>query len=170
VIRSKPGRGRQLEAGWRATSAPIVLFLHADTLLPADWREAVTGVLEDDGVAGGAFRFGVDERGALWRAIELGVALRVSLFGLPYGDQAIFVRRRVLEAMGGVPDVAILEDLDLVRGIKRAGRLRVLPARVRTSARRYHGRFLATISGHAIALAGFFLGVDRSWLARRVGR
>lgn len=168
VIASPPGRGRQLDCGWRATKAEAVLFLHADTVLPAGWRAAVTDALQDAAVSGGAFRFGLAERGAVWRLIEWGVAVRVSLFGLPYGDQAIFVRRSVLEASGGVPDVAILEDLDLVRAIKRAGRLRVLPGRVRTSARRHRGRVVATVSRHALGLAGFFLGVDRRWLARRV--
>jgi len=168
VISSAPGRGRQLDAGWRATEAAVVLFLHADTVLPRGWRAALSGALEDEAVAGGAFRFGVEERGVVWRALEWGVAARVGLFGLPYGDQAIFMRRRVLEAAGGVPDVAILEDLDLVRAIKRAGRLSVLPQAVCTSGRRHRGRMGATVARHALALAGFFLGVDRAWLAKRV--
>ncbi len=168
AIAVEAGRGRQLDAGWRATSADVVLFLHADTRLPPRWREGVRSVLEDVTVAGGAFRYGVDERGAAWRLLEWGVALRVGLFKLPYGDQAIFVRRRVLAAAGGVPHVAILEDLDLVRLIKRHGRLAMLPQSVTTSARRHRGQWLATLSRHALALAGFFLGVDRAWLARRV--
>ncbi len=168
VIEAAPGRGRQLDAGWRATHAEIVLFLHADTVLPAGWRDGVRAALKEEAIAGGAFRYRVDERGAGWRALEWGVALRVGLFGLPYGDQAIFARRCVLEAAGGVPHVAILEDLDVVRAIKQQGRLTVLPQSVRTSVRRYHGRVLATVSRHALALAGFFLGLDRAWLARRV--
>jgi len=173
VLDSPRGRGRQLDRGWRATPAEIVLFLHADTMLPMGWSEAVIDAMEDETVSGGAFRFEFDARGEGskglgWRVLELGVALRVTLFGLPYGDQALFCRRAVLEGAGGVPDVAILEDLDLVRLIKRAGRLRMLPLRVRTSPRRHRHGVVATISRHALALAGFFLGVDRGWIARRV--
>ncbi len=168
VLDSSPGRGRQLDVGWRATTAPVVVFLHADTVLPAGWCEAVTSALDDEAVAGGAFRFGLHERGLSWRVLEWGVALRVSLFGLPYGDQALFVRRGVLETCGGVPDVPILEDLDLVRAIKGAGTLRVVAATARTSARRHRGGFTSTVSRHALALAGYYLGLDRRWLARRV--
>lgn len=168
VIECAPGRGAQLDLGWRHSEAEIVVFLHADTRLPPRWDRAVRDALEDERVAGGAFRFGFDEDGPLWRVLEWGVALRVALLRLPYGDQAIFVRRSVLESAGGVPHVAILEDLDVVRMIKRAGRLRVLPERVRTSTRRHRRGLTATVLRHALAFAGFFLGVDRGWIARRV--
>lgn len=168
VIASAALRGGQIDAGWRSTRAEIVVFLHADTRLPAGWDEAVMDALEDERVSGGAFRLGFDEKGALWRLLEWGVAARVALLGLPYGDQAMFVRRRVLEAAGGVPHVAILEDLDLVRTIKAAGRLRILPERVVTSARRYQGGVAGTVARHMLAFAGFYLGLDRSWIARRV--
>jgi hypothetical protein len=97
--------------------------------------------------------------------------VRNAVLGLPYGDQAIFVRRRVLEAMGGVPDVPLFEDLDLVRGIKAQGRLALLPLAVTTSGRRYaRGRRLRTLLGHQWALLGWWLGWDRGRLARRLGR
>ena len=105
------------------------------------------------------------------RWIEFWVALRVRWLGLPYGDQAIFVRRDVLERMGGVPSVPIMEDLDLVRGIRRAGRLARVDAPVTTSARRYRTRgFLRTLVAHQFALIGWWLGLDRAWLAARMGR
>ena len=169
VIESPPGRGRQLDTGWQAVAGEVVLFLHADSALPDRWDEMVESALRDPTVAGGAFRFGFSEPGATWRLLEWGVSLRVHLLRLPYGDQALFMRREVLERAGGVPHVEILEDLDLVRAIKQAGRLRLLPQVVRTSARRHGGRgILRTITGHALALAGFYLGVDRGWIARRV--
>ena len=85
--------------------------------------------MSDPACAGGAFELRFAERGGWERWIEWWVARRVAIFGLPYGDQALFVRRRVLEQMGGVAIVPIMEDLDLVRGIKRAGRLVVLTGR-----------------------------------------
>ncbi len=107
----------------------------------------------------------------MFRWIEFWVAVRNALFRLPYGDQAIFVRRGVLDAMGGVPNVPILEDLDLVRGIKARGRLRLLDLPATTSARRYgEGRGLRTLFVHQWALLGWWLGWDRGRLARRLGR
>jgi hypothetical protein len=120
---------------------------------------------------GGPSASALAEPGFFFRWIELWVGVRNAVFGLPYGDQAIFVRRRVLEAMGGVPDVPLLEDLDLVRGIKAQGRLALLPLAVTTSGRRYaRGRRLRTLLGHQWALLGWWLGWDRGRLARRLGR
>ena len=97
--------------------------------------------------------------------------VRVALWCLPYGDQALFMRREVLEQMGGVPIVPVMEDLDLVRGIKRAGTLRVLPLAATTSARRYAGGGTArTIAAHLYALLGWALDWDRQQIARRIGR
>lgn len=169
VVSSPPGRGRQLDLGWRSTHGDVVVFLHADSLLPARWSEAVLRSLRDPAVAGGAFRLGFEERGLGWRLLELGVRARVTLLRLPYGDQALFVRRRVLEEVGGVPHVEILEDLDLVRAIRGAGRLALLPEVVTTSGRRHRGRGVArTMLRHALGLAGFYLGLDRAWVARKV--
>jgi len=169
VISSAPGRGRQLDLGWRSVRSDVVLFLHADSVLPACWREAVLRSLRDPTVAGGAFRLGFDERGVGWRLLELGVRARVRLLRLPYGDQALFVRRSVLEQMGGIPHVEILEDLDLVRAIRRSGRLALLSEVVTTSGRRHRSRgVLRTLLRHALGLAGFYLGLDRAWVARKV--
>ena len=168
-----PGRGRahQLRLGSERTEGETLLFLHADTRLPAGWSRAVVAAMADPGCAGGAFTFRFAERGGWERWIEWWVARRVSIFGLPYGDQALFVRRNVLEQMGGVALVPIMEDLDLVRGIQRAGRLTVLEAAATTSSRRYRTRGpLKTVFWHAVALIGFYCGADREKLAARMGR
>ena len=171
VLVGPRGRARQLRLGFEESSGSIVLFLHADTELEPGWQAGVREALSDPGCAGGAFAFRFAERGFRERWIELGVALRVAIFKLPYGDQALFVRRSVLEQMGGMPIVAIMEDLDLVRGIKRAGRLRMLPFAATTSSRRYLERgTLRTIIHHQIALLGWWLGWDRDCMARRIGR
>ena len=121
--------------------------------------------------AGGAFAFRFAERGVRERLLEKGVALRLAIFRLPYGDQALFVRRSVLEQMGGMPIVPMMEDLDLVREIKRAGRLRLLPHTATTSSRRYANRgSIRTILEHQFALLGWWLGWDRAAMAKRMGR
>ncbi len=168
VIGSEPGRARQLRAGAAAAAAETeaLLFLHADTELPSGWADAVRGALADPAVAGGAFAFRFAEHGAALRLVEWGVRVRLRLARLPYGDQALFVRRSVLEAIGGVPQAPIMEDLDLVRAIKRQGRLALLPAAAVTSARRYlEGGVLRTVLRNTGALLGFALGLDRARIA-----
>ena len=168
---SMGGRARQLRLGSERTKGEVLLFLHADTRLPVGWAQAVEAALADPACAGGAFAFRFAERGGWERWIEWWVARRVEILGLPYGDQAPFVRRDVLERMGGVPIVPMMEDLDLVRGIKRAGRLARLREAVTTSSRRYRARGpLSTILWHQVALLGWYLGVDRARLAARMGR
>lgn len=168
VIPSPSGRALQLEAGWRATEGEIVLFLHADTRLPTGWDAAVRTALTDAGVVGGAFGFRFLERRAGLAWIEWGARLR-SRAGLPYGDQAIFARRSALDAIGGIPRVPIAEDLDLVRALRRRGRVVLLPLDARTSARRYLARGpFRTWLRHAVALGAWRLGVDRARIARWV--
>jgi rSAM/selenodomain-associated transferase 2 len=165
-VASQPGRARQLAAGARAADADALLFLHADTLLPAGWAEAVGGALADPRVAGGAFAFRFAERSLALALVEWGVRLRLALARLPYGDQAIFVRRSVLDAIGGVPQAPLMEDLDLVRAIQRAGRLALLREPAVTSARRYLERgVFRTAVRNFVALLGWALGVDRARIA-----
>lgn len=169
VLAAPRGRAAQLEAGAKACDAPVLLFLHADSRLPEGFAEAVRGALADPAVAGGAFALRFEEAGAALRAIEWGAWMRAVLAGLPYGDQALFLRREVLERMGGVPQVPLMEDLDLVEGLRRHGRLALLPEPVTTSARRYRGRgVLRTFLRNALCLAAWRAGVDRERVARWV--
>jgi len=161
VVASAPGRARQLERGAEAAAGDAVLFLHADSRLPPGWADAVRRALADPEVAGGAFRLRFEERGAGLRLVEWGAGLRARLLALPYGDQALFVRRRVLEAMGGVPQAPLMEDLDLVAEMRKRGRLAILPLPVTTSGRRYRGRVLRHMLRNWAALVAWRLGLDR---------
>jgi len=166
VVASAPGRARQLAAGVAGLEAETLLFLHADTRLPRGWAEHVREALADAAVAGGAFRLRFDRRSFGLRVVEWGAHLRVALLALPYGDQALFLRRSVLQALGGVPQVPLMEDLDLVAGIKRHGRLARLRVSAVTSARRYEERgLLATWLRNGVAAAAWSLGVDRERVA-----
>jgi rSAM/selenodomain-associated transferase 2 len=171
VLACERGRARQLEAGWRATRGDPIVFLHADSRLGDGWTRAIRAALEDPEVVGGAFKLSFDIRTPGLRLIEWGARLRVALFSLPYGDQAIFVRRAVLAEIGGVPDVRVMEDLDLVAAMKRLGRVAALNVPVTTSARRYLERgALRTVVDHAVALVGWRLGASRARIAGWVGR
>lgn len=171
VLDAPKGRARQLSAGVRAAAGDVLLFLHADSILPEGWPSAVRDALADPEVSGGFFDLRFDERAFAMRFVEWGVRLRVVLFSLPYGDQAIFVRREVLEATGGVPLAPLMEDLDLVQAIKTKGRLARVPLPVVTSARRYRaGGVLPTMWRHWLALIAWRLGIDRRRVARWYAR
>jgi rSAM/selenodomain-associated transferase 2 len=165
-LRSSGGRARQLAAGAAAASHPILLFLHADTRLPQDWPDAVRSALADPQVSGGAFSLRFLEQTPGLRWVGCGANLRAKYFGLAYGDQALFLRREALDAIGGVPDVPLFEDIDLVRALRAQGRFVVLPESVETSGRRYERNgVLRTVLQHQLALAAYFLGVDRDRVA-----
>ncbi len=166
VVTGPPGRARQLEAGARAAEADAILFLHADTCLPPGWADAVRGALLDPAVVGGAFAFRFAEPGLALRVVEWGVRVRLALAGLPFGDQALFARRSALEAIGGVPQAEIMEDVDMVRALAKRGRLALLPLPVVTSARRYLARgVFRTVAKNTLALAALWLGLDRARVA-----
>jgi rSAM/selenodomain-associated transferase 2 len=166
VVSSPAGRAEQLAAGVRASYGDAILLLHADTRLPCGFDQAIASALEDVRTIGGAFRMRFEETGWALRLIEWGVRLRTAIFGLAYGDQALFVRRRTLGEIGGIPLVPIMEDLDLVRAMRGCGRLALLDLPVITSARRYRARGVTrTLLRNAGASAAWLLGVDRRRVA-----
>ncbi len=166
VVDSPPGRAEQLAAGVRASRGDAVLMLHADTRLPAGFDRAVATALEDERTIGGAFRLRFEDAGGALRLVEWGARLRVALLGLPYGDQALFVRRRTLESIGGIPSAPIMEDLDLVKAMRGRGRLALLGLPVTTSARRYQTRGVArTWLRNVLAALAWSLRVDRRRVA-----
>ena len=137
VLRSSRGRGVQLRTGADTARGDWLLFLHADTLLEPGWLDAVRHHAESAPDKAGCFRFRLDARAWQARLIEAGVALRVWVLGLPYGDQGLLVPRSLYERVGGYAEVPLMEDVDLVRRIGRF-RLRILPADALTSAERWH--------------------------------
>lgn len=131
------GRAAQQNAGAAAAHGSILLFLHADCRLEPGALEAVQACLIDERVVGGCFRQSIDAAGLRFRLLERGNALRVRALKWAYGDQGIFVRREVFEQIGGFPEVRLMEDLLLMKKLKRAGRFRLIDARLRVSPRRW---------------------------------
>lgn len=132
---AEPGRGRQMNAGAAAAGGEWLLFLHADTLLPADAGRRIRAALARPGVVGGAFRLTFDAAHPVLRALELASALPWP--GAFLGDQGIFATRAAFVASGGFWDRPLFEDADFARRLARQGRLVRLDAAVRTSARRF---------------------------------
>lgn len=143
VIEGIRGRGPQMEIGAREAGGEWLVFLHADTRLEKGWAAALRRL--DPGVVGGAFRFRLDSSRRRYRLVEAGTRLRCAALALPYGDQALFARREAFFRAGGFGNTPILEDVDLVRRLRRCGRLAFPSVRAVTSARRWeeHG-FLRT--------------------------
>ena len=161
------GRAQQMNAGAAVATGDWVVFLHADTRLPSGWRGAIDAGRRDPRVNAGCFRFALDSRSSMARLIEIGVRARVALLGLPYGDQAIFVRRDVFQALGGYADLPIMEDVDLVRRLGRRGRLfrSALPAT--TSARRWErDGWVRRSALHLGLILLYFCGVPPARLVR----
>jgi rSAM/selenodomain-associated transferase 2 len=131
------GRARQMNAGARAARGDILLFLHADTVLPEGAGAAIVAALADAGTVGGRFDVRLDSRRPLLALVGWLMNRRSRLTGICTGDQGIFVRRTVFEALGGYPDIPLMEDVELSRRLKRRGRLVALPLRVVTSARKW---------------------------------
>jgi len=137
LLTAPAGRAFQMNAGAAASRGQILLFLHADTLLPPDARSAIESVLEDPAYVGGRFDVQFERDSGLGRLIGRMINLRSRWTGIATGDQAIFVRRSVFERLGGFSDIPILEDVDLTRRLKRIGRVAALRLRVVTSFRRW---------------------------------
>ena len=167
VLVSSRGRARQMNAGAAAARGEILLFLHADTRLPAHYPALVTRALADPPVVGGRFDVRLDAHGVAYRIIERAISLRSRITGVATGDQAIFVRREVFERLGGYPPLPLMEDIALCRALKRAGRMVALHATVVTSARRWQRDGVARTVVLMWALrAAYYAGISPTRLAR----
>jgi len=167
LLQSPPGRGIQLNRGAAAARGDIFLFVHCDTRLPRDFQEQIIQVLQRPGIVAGAFRLEIDADGTVFRIIEIGANLRSRYLCLPYGDQGIFLQRTFFQAVNGFPDQPLMEDLALVRRLRRLGRIGLAGTRVRTSARRWHRQgVIRTTLLNQLLLAAYALGVAPTTLAR----
>ncbi len=171
VLNCPRGRAVQMNAGAAAAAGEYLLFLHADTLLPPGFDTLVRRTLEHPDISVGAFRLDLDADHPGLRMIERTVWLRCRVMGLPFGDQALFVRAGDFKLIGGFPEIGIMEDYELVRRLGSAGRVEVLDVPVLSSARRWLARgFWRTTWENQLAVLGHKLGVQPARLARRCGR
>lgn len=161
VITGIHGRAEQQNAGAAAANGKVLLFLHADTLLPDDYSDQVFCTLMAHQVVAGAFQFRTDYDHWGMRLIEKIVCLRSTLLQMPYGDQALFLPKRTFEKVGGFPSVPVAEDLYLVRRLSQLGRIALASGAAVASGRRWRdiGIFRATLINYIIAI-GCLVGVD----------
>jgi rSAM/selenodomain-associated transferase 2 len=167
VLQSPAGRALQMNAGAAAARGERLLFLHADCRLPVGWAAEVARILDREGALAGAFRLSIERAGVLLRGVEFLANLRSRWLRMPYGDQALFLRREAFAALGGFPPTPVMEDYALVRLLRRAGRIRLSGLAVSASARRWQRRgVFRTTAAHQAIVVGWHLGIAPHRLAR----
>ncbi|MEW6666315.1 MAG: TIGR04283 family arsenosugar biosynthesis glycosyltransferase [Thermodesulfobacteriota bacterium] len=167
TVEARSGRAAQQNAGAEIARGKVLLFLHADTRLPDGYVSHVFETLMDRRVVLGAFGFRTDLATPLMRLVEIATWLRSRYLHLPYGDQALFLRRAAFMNAGGFPEVPIAEDLLLVRRLSSCGRVAIAPAQITTSARRWEERgILRTSLMNQVVVVGLLLGISQRTLAR----
>jgi len=167
-IVSLKGRARQMNTGATAAKGEILLFLHADTKLPADAFRKIIEVMQDDRFVGGAFDLELETDRKILRFIAWTARIRVRFTHIPYGDQAIFIRRSYFNAIDGYKDYPLMEDVELMERIKKLGcKIHIMRDPVQSSPRRWlqHGIFYTTFRNHMIRIL-YSLGVSPDKLGR----
>lgn len=166
VVSSAPGRARQQNCGAASAEGRVLLFLHADTHLPSDYAAQIFETLMDPKTAAGAFRFKTDLDHPLMKLIEAVTHLRSRFLQLPYGDQGLFLRKRLFEKLKGFPEVDIAEEIFFLRKVSKHGRIRTLRTEAVTSARRWRRLgLLRTTLINQLILLGCGLGISPERLA-----
>jgi len=158
-----PGRGGQLSAGADIATRPWLLFVHADTVLSENWVAAVQSHLQTPQKAG-YFHLRFDATGFAPGFVAGWANLRSRLFGLPYGDQALLISRRLYGQSGGYTGLPLMEDVALARALR--GKLAPLEAHATTSAAKYQGQWLRRGSRNLALLLRYFLGTSPEKLAQ----
>ena len=149
---SERGRARQMNNGAAIAKGEILVFLHADTRLPARAFSLIHQTMSDQRFVAGAFDLGFDTHRMIFKITEKYVHLRSRLTRAPFGDQAIFIRRGYFQELGGYRNIPIMEDVDLMKRIRRRGdRIAIIPEKVLTSPRRYEAE-------------GILYGTFRNWM------
>ncbi|MEM6399568.1 MAG: TIGR04283 family arsenosugar biosynthesis glycosyltransferase [Cyanobacteria bacterium P01_D01_bin.116] len=168
VIAGYQNRASQMNAGAMNATGDILLFLHADTLLPANFDVMIRKALQQPRIVAGAFSLRINAPQAGLRLVEWGVKLRSKWLQMPYGDQGIFITKEVFNSIGGFPKLPIMEDFELIRHLKKLGEITVIPVPVITSPRRWLKKgVLQTTLINQLVIIAYFLGVSpkiiRSW-------
>ncbi|MDJ0900025.1 MAG: TIGR04283 family arsenosugar biosynthesis glycosyltransferase [Xenococcus sp. MO_188.B8] len=155
------GRANQMNVGAAVATGNILLFLHADTKLPHNYDQLIQNTLSKPNVIAGAFELAIDSQRKSLRLVEALVKMRSHLLALPYGDQALFMKRSTFNNVGGFPDLVIMEDFALVKQLKRHGKIAIAPAAVTTSSRRWDklGVWRTTLINQ-LMIIGYYLGIS----------
>lgn len=168
VLSAPRGRAKQLNAGMRAVRGEWLLFLHADVRLGVDAQRALAAAVAPTSEARAAvFRFAIELPWFWKHFIEVGQRVREVLWGLPYGDQGLLVRRELFESVGGFPELPLMEDVAIIRLLRQRTAIHRLPAPLLTSGRRYlRDGIVRTWLRHTALITLYYMGVSTDRLAR----
>ncbi len=167
ILKAPRGRSLQMNAGAARASGNLLAFVHADTIVPPTFARDIEVALANPEVVGGRFDVRLDDNHPLCMLIGTLISLRSRISRTGTGDQAIFVRKKFFESLGGFPDLAICEDLDFARRMKRVGRIACLRSKVTTSARRWRkGGIMRTVLRMWTIRLLYLAGVSPVRLAR----
>lgn len=168
VLDAPRGRARQMNAGARASRADNLLFLHADTRLPADADQQVLTALSRTDRGWGRFNVQIEGRSRMLPLVAWMMNRRSRLTGIATGDQALFIRRRLFEQVGGFPEQPLMEDIEISKRLKRITPPICLSSRVITSGRRWdrHGSWRTILLMWQLRWA-YWRGTPASQLAER---
>jgi glycosyltransferase involved in cell wall biosynthesis len=166
LIHSPPGRAVQMNRGASVAHGQILTFCHADSRLPADWRQPAIDALSHPQVSGGSFAVRLLPARGILRLLNL--PRYPADWRLMYGDQAQFMSRETFQRVGGFPEIPIMEDLEMMRSLHRIGRLVRIPLRVTSSSRRFleRGPLLQFWLDLRVVLRYLLLGAEPEEVAR----
>ena len=171
IIRAPRGRAVQMNTGAAAATGDILLFLHADTLLPEGFAGHIRQTLKISGVVAGAFELGIDSPVGSLRVMEKVANWRSRSLQMPYGDQAMFLTDAMFQEVGGFPEMPIMEDFAFIKKLQKKGRIEIVPAAVMTSPRRWLSIGVwKTWIVNRLMVAGYTLGIAPETLARWYNR
>ncbi len=169
VFIAEKGRALQMNFGADKADGDILLFLHADCVLPKHGFTVIRNTLKNTAVAAGAFDLSIDHSAWRFRVIAFGANLRSRVTGIPYGDQGIFMTREVFMEAGGFAEIPLMEDIEISGRLKRIGKIMFVKPPIKTSPRRWltEGAVYTTLRDWSNALMYSFLKVDPERLIRR---
>jgi rSAM/selenodomain-associated transferase 2 len=167
-LTSEKGRAIQMNLGAAHASGDMLLFLHADTILPEKGFEKIKEVMANGKYVAGAFNYAIESRHRFLRHIYYTSYLRSRITRIAYGDQAIFIRKDYFDKIGGYPEIPVMEDVELMKKIKKnKDEICILKEGVKTSIRRYEeeGVIYGWLRNHKMRFL-YFLGVSPERLAK----
>lgn len=173
VCISNKGRGEQMNAGTKVSEGDLLLFLHSDSIVHLSGIVNMLKAMEYNNVIGGAFRLKIDSPTPMYKCwgkiafeiISTVANMRARILGIAYGDQGIFVRRNIFYAVGGYPDIPLMEDVEFVKRLKGNGKFIILSECITTSSRRWDREgILYTTIRNWILISLYLMGVSPSRL------
>jgi len=167
-ISSETGRAKQMNAGASVAHGEILIFLHADTELPSLAFKKIQSFIKRKENVAGAFDLGIKSNKFIFKVIGNLASIRSRLNRIPFGDQSIFIRREYFNRIGGYKQIPLMEDVDLMRRIKRSGdKIQIFYDRVMTSPRRWEkeGVVYCTLRDWTLQML-YLLGIPPDWLAK----